>query len=311
MNARDWRRVLRFSIRNGQVRVTGVRTEEKRIVLPDRIGGCPVTAVGARAFFGSSLEGIALPDTLESIGPEAFALCRNLGELSVPEGVLSIGGGAFRGMGCLPKRVGTGTAAVPPLPADLKPGMLVEFGRYPADGLLTPAPIRWRVIGKTDSAALLLAEDAIDFLPYHDRPGYVTWETSSLRAYLNGAFLENAFTPEERARIRRSVQRNPDNHVYRTRGGRETEDAVFLLDDAQAQDLEEGYACPACAPTPFARLLRAPEGTGEGNCGWWLRCPGISGDFAAYVFSDGKVFYSGCGARNERTAVRPALRLGS
>ena len=307
MNARDWRRILRFSIRHGQVCVTGVRGEEKRIVIPDRIGGCPVTAIGARAFFGSGLEGITLPDTLETIGSEAFAKCGGLKDLAVPDGVRSIGTGAFRGMGCLPVRPGMPPAEAQPLPADMKAGVFVEFGRYPADALLTLAPIRWRVIGTKGSAALLLAEDAIDFLPYHDRPGYVTWETCSLRAYLNGAFLSDAFTPEERRRIRKSVQRNPDNHVYRTRGGRETEDAVFLPDDAQTQELEEGPVSPACAPTPFARLLRAPAGTGAGNCGWWLRCPGISGDFAAYVFSDGKVFYSGCGARNECTAVRPAL----
>ena len=307
MNARDWRRILRFSIRHGQVCVTGARGEEKQIVVPDRIGGCPVTAIGARAFFGSDLEGIALPDTLETIGREAFAKCGGLKKLIVPDGVTSIGTGAFRGMGCLPGRAGSLPACTQLLPAAVRPGMLVEFGRYPRDALLTPAPIRWRVVETKGTAALLLAEDAIDFLPYHDRSGYVTWETCSLRAYLNGAFLSAVFTREERGRVRKTVQRNPDNHVYRTRGGRETEDAVFLPDDAQAQDLEEGYASLMCAPTPFARLLRAPAGTGDESCGWWLRCPGISGDFAAYVYSDGKVFYSGCSARNERTAVRPAL----
>ncbi len=54
-----------------------------------------VREIGTGAFFGASVELISLPDTVESIGAGAMALCRNLTCVNLPAGLRSIGQLAF------------------------------------------------------------------------------------------------------------------------------------------------------------------------------------------------------------------------
>ncbi len=54
-----------------------------------------VREIGAGAFFGASVELISLPETVESIGSGAMALCRNLTCVTLPAGLRSIGRLAF------------------------------------------------------------------------------------------------------------------------------------------------------------------------------------------------------------------------
>ena len=55
-----------------------------------------VTTIGAYAFYGcTALESVSLPNTLTSIGKQAFGICWSLTSLTIPEGVTSIGVGAF------------------------------------------------------------------------------------------------------------------------------------------------------------------------------------------------------------------------
>ena len=65
------------------------------IVIPEKIDGKTVSAVGKLAFFRSDITSLKLPKTLKLIADEAFLECRYVKELTIPASVDSIGRGAF------------------------------------------------------------------------------------------------------------------------------------------------------------------------------------------------------------------------
>ena len=68
------------------------------IVIPETYLNCPVVAIEASAFYGSStLKSITIPDSITSIGEYAFAGCKSLESIILPESLISIGDYAFQG----------------------------------------------------------------------------------------------------------------------------------------------------------------------------------------------------------------------
>ena len=65
------------------------------IVIPEKIDGKTVSAVGKLAFYRSDITSLKLPNTLKLIDDEAFLECRYVKELTIPASVDSIGRGAF------------------------------------------------------------------------------------------------------------------------------------------------------------------------------------------------------------------------
>lgn len=69
--------------------------------------GNQLVSIGAQAFFipstsgDASLKTITFPETLQRIGEMAFDNCKALEELVIPQSVVAIGGGAFRGVRAL------------------------------------------------------------------------------------------------------------------------------------------------------------------------------------------------------------------
>ena len=162
----------------------------------------------------------------------------------------------------------------------------------------SPAPpICWRLLG-VDAAshrALVVAELAVASKPYHDRNTVTVWADCTARQWLNGEFAAAAFTGWQRERIALSTVENPPNPESGVRGGPATEDYVFLLSIAEAEQLfadDEGRVAAY-----QGRAVR-----------WWLRSPGDIANGAAGVLSDGKVDRDGDYVSN-RAGVRPALYL--
>ena len=62
-------------------------------------------------------------------------------------------------------------------------------------------PIKWRVLQSENGEAFLLSDVILDKQLYNENDKYVTWEKSSLRAWLNNKFIKRAFIDEEREKM--------------------------------------------------------------------------------------------------------------
>lgn len=63
---------------------------------------------------------------------------------------------------------------------------------------------------------------------YHDIYKDITWAECSLQKYLNGEFYDK-FSAADQSRIIQVVNKNPDNQWYGSKGGKDTQDGIFLL----------------------------------------------------------------------------------
>ena len=73
----------------------------------------------------------------------------------------------------------------------------IYFGNYYQSNSSTKEPIKWRVLSVNGNDAFLLADQNLDAKPYNNKRANVTWATCTLRTWLNGTFLNMAFTSAE------------------------------------------------------------------------------------------------------------------
>lgn len=90
-------------------------------------------------------------------------------------------------------------------------GNILSFGRFEQDGNPENGAeeLEWIVLCKEEDRILVLSKDVMDVLPLFDSlpdpeadPEEWTWQHSVPAAWLNGSFLEDAFTAEEREMMR-------------------------------------------------------------------------------------------------------------
>jgi uncharacterized repeat protein (TIGR03803 family) len=80
----------------GTITITGYMGPGGALVIPNQIGGLPVTSIGANAFISwSNLTSVTLPNGITSIGADAFYGCYGLTNVMIGNSVTNIGGGAF------------------------------------------------------------------------------------------------------------------------------------------------------------------------------------------------------------------------
>ena len=86
-------------------------------------------------------------------------------------------------------------------------GQTVDLGTYSEDlstymgTSVAGRPIRWVVVDKEDGRALLVTQQCIDEMAFDTRGDATDFKSSSLYAYLNGAFKDYAFSDAERGLI--------------------------------------------------------------------------------------------------------------
>ena len=95
---------LTYSTTNGEVTITDCDTTATgELVIPDTIGGNPVTSIANFSFSQCrNLESITIPDSVNSIGTFAFFNCTSLTSITIPEGVTSIQNSVFASCRSLP-----------------------------------------------------------------------------------------------------------------------------------------------------------------------------------------------------------------
>ena len=169
------------------------------------------------------------------------------------------------------------------------------FGSYEQDNNLENGaePIEWQVLDIKDGKALVISKFGLDCKPYdNNKYGTDTWETCSLRKWLNNKFFNNAFSSEEQKFVQSTELENPDNLKYETDGGNATKDKIFLFSIDEAGKYLSESSEGACVPTAYAKEQGAYSAS-NGNGWWWLRSPGAHQSYAARVAANGIVQENG------------------
>lgn len=197
----------------------------------------------------------------------------------------------------------------PLLLAKANPGDTVLFGEYEQDKDISNGKedIAWLVLEVKDGKALVVSKYALDCKQYNTSNTDVTWETCTLRKWLNNDFINAAFSSYEKAMIP-TVTVSADKNS--TNPGNATQDQVFLLSITEANKYFGSDSARQCKPTDYAFANGAYFNSVNGNCWWWLRSPGVtqySAHSAAYVHSSGGVYESGSDVDIGTSAVRPAM----
>ena len=200
-------------------------------------------------------------------------------------------------------------------------GNYVTFGEYPqttAGEDMTP--IEWLVLARNGNKALLISRYGLDAQPYNTDYTSVTWETCTLRTWLNGTFYNKAFSSAEQAAILTTNVDNSKNQCYSgwsTSSGNNTQDKVFLLSYAEANKYfgvtydNSSNTKSRVAPTAYAIAQGAwtsysNKTTDSTYAGWWwLRSPGTYQDYAAIVYFVGSLDFNY--VDSDSGSVRPAL----
>ena len=185
----------------------------------------------------------------------------------------------------------------------------IFLGSYPygSDGERTCIP--WTIIEKyADGNAIVIAANALDVMPYNEKNEPSYWESSSIREWLNGKFVQEAFTEEEIQLLEISNIKNNDNAEYGTEGGNDTQDKVFILSIDEAQRLLDKIPEAGLTPYAKAKMLSKKKKSIQQEI-WWLRSPGGTQEYAAFVRSDGKIYGGGRAVISKNAGTRPVLRI--
>ncbi len=85
----DWRKIFNFAIRSDCVVIGGYKRDkiEKHVIIPETIGGRPVTIIGEEAFKNSKIESIYIPESVSIIKKSAFMNCEFLKRVNIPSSV--------------------------------------------------------------------------------------------------------------------------------------------------------------------------------------------------------------------------------
>ena len=187
---------------------------------------------------------------------------------------------------------------------DPRPGRSVFFGSCRQHDPDVKTPIEWLVLEVSGEGVLLLSRYVLDSLPFHFWKTGASWKKSELRNWLNGSFLEEAFTREERRAI--AVSRIATDDPLRKKS-EVSRDRVFCLSIAEAGRYFQNMGDLMCRPTAYARNHEAPVNLRNGFSPWWLRSQGRDPCYVMRVNTDSRQPMHWYSARHP-CGVRPVLR---
>lgn len=195
-----------------------------------------------------------------------------------------------------------------------KVGDKVTYGTYEQDNDTSNGKedIEWLILAKEGNKLLLVSDRALDCQPYNESYDDVTWETCSLRKWLNTTFLNEAFSTEEQAIIQSTNVSADANPLSAQTPGKATTDQVFLLSINEVNKYFTSDEKQMCIPTAYAIANGAYTSDsytkgGTATCWWWLRSPGRPRNNADVVYFGGGVGDGGYDVDHGRVCVRPAI----
>ena len=207
--------------------------------------------------------------------------------------------------------------------------LTAQGGAYDQDGNLDNGaePIEWIVIADSEERLLLLSSKVLDQRVFNDNYNSTSWESSSVRKWLNEDFYNAAFNDEEKTIIEDYATIPGDVSA----GTAEVKDKVFLLSREEAEayiGAEEGapgnQLCAKVTPHAinagvwyitedyyslfgFKDKGFSDEMIGCGN--WWLRSNGKDDTRIMDVGASGIIRLTGHEAASKQDGVRPAIYI--
>ena len=250
-----------------------------------------------------SLESAVIPEGVSRLNDAIFNCCENLISVTIPVSVTEIGNSAFNGCGKLRDVYYNGR------PRDWKEieiapynkmllnagvysqncvGETFLYGTYEQDNELIndKEPIEWVILERDGKRLLAISKYVLDCQPFDMGNTPVTWESCSLRKWLNETFLDAAFSAEEQERLQTVILSEDGDRPYTS------QDRVFLL------SADEGDQYFASANERICRTTESCLASFQANhiavnangvVFWWLRTPGIDSDCERIVFEDGSM----------------------
>lgn len=213
-------------------------------------------------------------------------------------------------------------------------GGYVTFGSYEQDNNTANGKesIEWLVLDydAANHRVLLLSRYGLDTKQYYEEFVDITWEKCTLRSWLNGKFMKDAFSTVEQGAILTTNVVNDSSqgfdfttlpyYAVKTNGGNNTQDKIFLLSYAEANkylgvtyEENSNNTKSRVAPTAYAlkQGARASNSyqTADGSAAgwWWLRSPGRDQGNVAVVWCTGSIESNRCDSSMSGYCVRPAL----
>lgn len=194
------------------------------------------------------------------------------------------------------------------------------------DTLYLVEDIHWVVLETSGSDSILISSKILDGgRAYNDLYGECTWETSSMRDWLNGTdaysvnngefykdqlnFINRAFSEAEISKIKNVTNSCKDNDTYKTEGGNDTEDLVYLLSAEEFVKYftkESGFNSMAYGTDYAKGRGLSTDGNSAGT--WWLRDPGAQ-TFMLAVDRSGNVTDGGYSVNDIAQGIRPVIKV--
>ena len=292
-----------------------------------------VSYIGERAFNGAPLSSNIVVNQ-GVIGERAFNACGSVMDLTIGAGVTYIGSNAFNEMGGLRNiHYGSTQANWNALASDSGYNKVVTYPYWrgitfgsaganiqPSRSTVSLGGYTWDVLAVSNGNALLITHEVIAFKMfsgnYSGRGSMNTgWEGSSLRSWLNGAFL-GSLPVDQSIIIPTSISTSP-NSRFGTPGanGGAVTDRVFVLSVVEAPQYcsHEQQRTAVASNAALAGVGAARNGSAQsdpttGNTYWWLRTPGMFSYSTAYVNYTGSIRLDGVESpTGALVGVRPCM----
>lgn len=240
------------------------------LLIAGTLSSCKTAAAdtkGSREEAGAPRETVTVPETLTG---QETAAPPETGSSAFPE----------NGTADAAETTGTGTALPENSPRPV-PGDDYSFAGYEW-AVLDVCGAEEIAVDKDleGTACLLFMKEEIGPLPYNEEMAVVSWETCSLRKYLNTEFLENNFPPEDRERVLAVKLDNSSCTYlenYQSRGGNDTEDRCFALSVPETEK--------------YSGLIGSALGRAGYYSSFWLRTSMKEGaDYGALMYREGTVY---------------------
>jgi hypothetical protein len=174
--------------------------------------------------------------------------------------------------------------------ADAAVGDAVVFGTYEQNGNDADGKekIEWIVLEKQEDKLLLISRKCLDAKPINNTRADVEWKDSTLFGWLNGEFMQTAFSETEIALV---VE---NDGVKITLPSAEEAKKYYEYDSWRAADATEA------AVKNGARLQ-------NGKTWWWLLDKGEIASSSCYVYFNGTIRTDGLSVDYQSVAVRPMM----